>query len=296
MTVLTPSPAKLAELPRSRPATAAARCTASDLLRWAGLADHANEQTDRMPFATRRIRADAALVHEGTPFEYLYFVCAGSFKCVQVDSEGYEQVLGFALHADMIGLDGMSRGRHASGAVALEDSTVATLPFAEMMAASRRLPAIERLVQRAVGAELLRRSDTQYLMSAASSEVRVARFLLHFAQRQNALGYSDRRIRLRMTRRDIASHLGVAHETVSRALTALQQVGCIAVTYRDIELIDTRLLQDIQRITRGTWRVALRGADESDGELARGMAPAGLLPGMGAVAGRAGAGVARAGA
>jgi hypothetical protein len=68
------------------------------------------------------------------------------------------------------------------------------------------------------------------------------------------------------------------------------------VTYRDIELIDTRLLQDIQRITRGTWRVALRGADESDGELARGMAPAGLLPGMGAVAGRAGAGVARAGA
>jgi CRP/FNR family transcriptional regulator len=62
---------------------------------------------------------------------------------VQVDAEGYEQVLGFALHADMIGLDGMSRGRHASGAVALEDSTVATRPFAEVMSAlhvSRRLP------------------------------------------------------------------------------------------------------------------------------------------------------------
>lgn len=296
MTVLTSTPAKVTELQRARPAAAAARCTASDLLRWAGLAEHANEQTDRMPFATRRIRADAALVHEGTPFEYLYFVCAGSFKCVQVDSEGYEQVLGFALHSDMIGLDGMSRGRHASGAVALEDSTVASLPFAEMMAASRRLPSIERLIQRAVGAELLRRSDTQYLMSAASSEVRVARFLLHFARRQNALGYSDRRIRLRMTRRDIASHLGVAHETVSRALTALQQVGCIAVTYRDIELIDTRLLQDIQRITRGTWRVALRGGDGVEVEAGRAIAPAALLPAMGSMATR-GAGVAaRAGA
>jgi CRP/FNR family transcriptional regulator len=219
-------------------------------------------------------RLDAVLVHEGTPFEYLYFVCAGSFKCVQVDSEGYEQVLGFALHADMIGLDGISRGRHASGAVALEDSTVAALPFAEVMAASRRMPTIERLVQRAVGTELLRRSDTQYLMSAASSEVRVARFLLHYARRQNALGYSDRRIRLRMTRRDIASHLGVAHETVSRALTALQQVGCIGVTYRDIELIDTKLLQDIQRVTRGTWRVALRAeAAEREDDAARGIAP-----------------------
>ena len=296
MTVLTSTPAKVTELQRARPAAAAARCTASDLLRWAGLAEHADEQTDRMPFATRRVRADAALVHEGTPFEYLYFVCAGSFKCVQVDSEGYEQVLGFALHSDMIGLDGMSRGRHASGAVALEDSTVASLPFSEMMSASRRLPSIERLIQRAVGAELLRRSDTQYLMSAASSEVRVARFLLHFARRQNALGYSDRRIRLRMTRRDIASHLGVAHETVSRALTALQQVGCIAVTYRDIELIDIRLLQNIQRITRGTWRVALRGGDGADGEDVRAMAPAALLPGMGSMAARVAGVAARAGA
>jgi CRP/FNR family transcriptional regulator len=88
--------------------------------------------------------------------------------------------------------------------------------------------------------------------------VRVARFLLHFAKRQNALGYSDRRIRLRMTRRDIASHLGVAHETVSRALTALQQVGGIVVTYRDIEIVDAKLLQEIQRVTRGTWKGALR--------------------------------------
>ena len=231
---------------KSRQAAAgAARCTASDLLRWAGLGDQVSEQTDRMPYATRRVRADTALVHEGNSFEYLYFVCAGSFKCVQ-------------LHADMIGLDGMSRGRHASGAVALEDSTVASLPFTDIMAASRRMPAIERLIQRAVGAELLRRSDTQYLMSAASSEVRVARFLLHFAKRQNALGYSDRRIRLRMTRRDIASHLGVAHETVSRALTALQQVGGIVVTYRDIEIVDAKLLQEIQRVTRGTWKGALR--------------------------------------
>jgi CRP/FNR family transcriptional regulator len=243
----------------------AARCTASDVLRWSGLSDWATEQTDRMPFAMRRIRADVPLLHEGMPFEHLYFVCAGSLKVVQVDSEGYEQVLGFALHGDTVGLDGMSRGRHASGAVALEDSTVAIMPYRELVSGSHRFEAIERLMQKAIGAELLRRSDTQYLMSAASSEVRVARFLLHFAQRQNAMGYSDRRIRLRMTRRDIASHLGVAHETVSRALTTLSQCGCIGVTYRDIEILDASRLHEIQRVTRGTWRGLLDGRRNGSG-------------------------------
>ena len=251
----------------SRPqgAAKAARCTASDVLRWSGLSEWASEQTDRMPFAMRRIRADVPLLHEGMPFEHLYFVCAGSLKVVQVDSEGYEQVLGFALHGDTVGLDGMSRGSHASGAVALEDSTVAIMPYRELVSGSHRFEAIERLMQKAIGAELLRRGDTQYLMSAASSEVRVARFLLHFAQRQNAMGYSDRRIRLRMTRRDIASHLGVAHETVSRALTTLSQCGCIGVTYRDIEILDARRLHEIQRVTRGTWRGLLDGRGNGQG-------------------------------
>lgn len=256
----------------------AARCTASDLLRWSGLKDLANELTDRMPFPTRRIRCDHALIHEGNPFETLYFVCAGSFKCVQVDAEGYEQVLGFALHADMIGLDGISRGLYACGAVALEDATVAALPWAEVEQAVRRIPAMERLFQRAVGAELLRRSDTQYLMSAASSEVRVARFLLHYARRQNALGYSDRRIRLRMTRRDIASHLGVAHETVSRALTALSDIGGIGVAYRDIEILNPGLLQAIQKVTRGSWKTALTAHAEATGRPVGGSGPSSQAP------------------
>mgnify|MGYP001079162929 CR=1 FL=1 len=113
------------------------------------------------------------------------------------------------------------------------------------------IPALERLLHRATGTELMRRADTQYLMSAPSSEVRVARFVLQLAQRQRALGHSDRRLRLSMTRRDIASYLGVAHETVSRALTALVQDGCIAVSHRDIEITDETGLRELQRMTRG---------------------------------------------
>jgi CRP/FNR family transcriptional regulator, anaerobic regulatory protein len=240
---------------RSR-ATAActARCTASDVLRWAGMPEHASTETDSVYFSMRRLRADGVLAHEGQAFEHLYFVSAGSFKSVQTDVEGYEQVLGFAIRGDSVGLDGLYQGRYTSTAVALEDSMVAVMPFRELVAAGRRVSALEQLLHHAAGAELMHRSDTQYLMSAASSEVRVARFLLHLAQRQNAMGHSDRRFRLRMTRRDIASYLGVAHETVSRALTALQQGGYIAVSHRDIEITDGAGLHELQRLTRGNWR------------------------------------------
>jgi CRP/FNR family transcriptional regulator len=227
------------------------RVCASDLLRWAGLSSLPDAETDRLVFSLRRVLAGSLLFAEGQPLQHLYCVAAGSFKCTQTDLEGYEQVLGFGLHGDVLGLDALYEHKHLSSAVALEDSSVAVLPLRELLAASHCVPAIERLLLRATGAELLHRGDAQYLMSAPSSEVRVARFLLHFAQRQLAMGHSGRRLLLRMTRRDIASALGVAHETVSRALTSLARDGCIAVSHRDIEILDAETLREMQRVTRG---------------------------------------------
>jgi CRP/FNR family transcriptional regulator len=75
--------------------------------------------------------------------------------------------------------------------------------------------------------------------------------VLQLAQRQRALGHSDPRLRLFMTRRDVASYLGMAHETASRALTALLQGGCISVSHRDLEITDKAGLRDLPRMTRG---------------------------------------------
>lgn len=230
------------------------RCRGSDLLRWAGLPDLADADTDAVVFALRRVHSGALLFAEGQALQHLYCVAAGSFKCTQTDLEGYEQVLGFALHGDLLGLDALYEHKHPSSAVALEDSSVAAMPLRELLNASLRVPALERLLLHAAGAQLMHRGDTQYLMAAPSSEVRVARFLLHFAQRQLAMGRSGRRLLLRMTRRDIASCLGVAHETVSRALTALAQTGCIVVSHRDVEIVDAQALREMQRVTRGNAR------------------------------------------
>ncbi len=232
-------------------ATPVIRCSASDVLRWSGLPAQVSALTDLVTFPMRRVRAERTLIHAGQPFETLHLVSGGSFKCVQTDVEGYEQVLAFALHGDIIGLDGLGQACHHTGAVALEDSTVVALPFLELMSLRRRIPALETLLHHAIGTEVLRRGDTQYLMSAPSAEVRVARFLLQFGQRQAELGHSGRRLRLCMTRRDIGSYLGVAHETVTRALTALAAEGCIHVLQRDIAITNLAALHELQRVTRG---------------------------------------------
>jgi CRP/FNR family transcriptional regulator, anaerobic regulatory protein len=232
----------------------APRSTATDLLRCLGLSEYASAETAAIPVALRDVPPDTALLHEGQPMEWLHVVAAGSFKAVQVDAEGYEQVLGFAIRGDVVGLDGLGSARHASSAIALESSTVMGLPFDELVRLGRHLPVFELLLHRAAGAELQARAQTQYLMSAPSSEVRVARFLLQFARRLHALDHPAQPMRLCMTRRDIASHLGIAHETVSRALSGLAQTGCLHVANRSIEILDAGALEDLQRITRGAPR------------------------------------------
>jgi CRP/FNR family transcriptional regulator len=117
------------------------------------------------------------------------------------------------------------------------------------------------MVWHAAGQELCRRAETQYQMSAPSTEVRVARFLLDFGERQRQLGHSGRQLNLHMSRRDIASCLGVAHESVSRALATLVDAGCIHVHMREIEIVDADALRALQRVTRGAPRSrALRHA------------------------------------
>jgi CRP/FNR family transcriptional regulator len=228
-----------------------ARCTASDILRWTGMRELVSAGSDAIVFPTKRVAARAPLVHEGSRFESLYFVGAGTFKCSQADPDGNEQVQDFATRGDVIGLEGFGEGRYGSSVVALEESMVAVVPFGDLVQAGHEVSALERMLHRLASRELVRMGQTMQTMVAAGAEVRLARFLLDWAERQAAQGYSPRRLRLRMTRRDIATHLGVAHETVSRSFTLLADWGLIKVGLREIEILDDAALRSLHGEHRG---------------------------------------------
>lgn len=229
----------------------------AELLRLMGANLSELRGVDEMPVAVRRLHAGDTLFHEGAPAEAIYFVRAGTFKTVRTAEDGYEQVLGFAGRAEVLGFDAICTESHPTAAVALEESSVFSVLLRDFFAMGQRVPALDRLVHRAASSALAGRGELADVMAAVAAEVRLARFLLQLSRRMAACGQSPRRFHLRMTRRDIASYMGVAHETVSRSFGALVRWGLVQVDNREVEVLDMPALHAFALNTR-------RHLDESD--------------------------------
>ncbi len=203
------------------------------------------------PFPLMRVAPDTTLVHEGSPARLVHVIQAGHFKVVRTCEDGYEQVLDFADTGDLLGCDGFADGRYASGTVALEESWVFALPIHDVHRICAQLPAVALRWQAAMAGQIARAGDRAWVMGAVGAEKRVARFVLLALQRQSARGESAHRLRLRMCRRDLASHLGLSHESVSRSFTLLADAGLLQVDNREIELCDAAALHALACTTRG---------------------------------------------
>lgn len=202
------------------------------------------------PIPVRQLHAGEALFHEGALAEAIHFVRAGTFKSFRTAEDGYEQVLGFVGRAEILGFDAICRGSHPTGAVALEKSSVYVVLLRDLGEWGQLVPEFEHMVHRSVSSALSNRCEMAGVMAAVAAEVRLSRFLLQLSRRMVAAGHSARRFRLRMIRRDIASYLGVAHETVSRSFSALADLGLIVVDQREVEIVDMDGLHAFSRNTR----------------------------------------------
>ena len=235
----------------------------SDLLRLLHADDGVGASSDSQAVPVRHLRAGATLCYEGDPAESIEFVRLGTFKVFTTAENGSEQVLGFAERADLLGFDALCSGRHPTSVRALEDGWVFSLRLGELFMLCREHAALDRALHRAASRQLARCNELADVMAAVVAEVRLARFLVHRTHHLLALGQSPRRFVLRMTRRDLASHLGVAHETVSRSFTALAQWGCLRVDAREVEIVDFDRLHACARgLTHGAG--AARGARRPD--------------------------------
>lgn len=251
----------LTPMPNSRPLT--------DLLRLMGGEPDGSEADHAFTVPLWQVRAGATLLLEGARASHIYIVRAGTFKSIKTAEDGYEQVLAFSSQGDVLGFEALCEDRQHTGAVALEDSIVFAIAARDLLLWRRQYPALDHALQLALSRRLARAGEMTELMAAVSSEVRLARFLMWWSARMVALGQSPRRLRLRMSRRDIASLLGVAHETVSRSFSTFVDCGVLSVANREVEIIDFDRLQTCTRNTRGL-------ADDLPYRNAVGGRPAGL--------------------
>lgn len=195
-----------------------------------------------------RFKAGQRVHTIGQDFDSLYIVNSGFLKTVLIDEYGNEQVLSFPMKGDLLGIDGIHNQHHASEAVALSDCDIILLPYKTFAAMGRTYPELENAMYSVMSRELVREQSMIGMLSALSAEAKVARFLTSLGERFNQLGYSGKCFNLRMTRHEIGSYLGLTLETVSRTLSAFNEMGFISVDQREICLLDTNALKTLRRL------------------------------------------------
>jgi len=184
----------------------------------------------------------------GQAFDMLYIVNSGFLKTVMIDESGNEQVISFPMKGDLFGIDGIHSRCYTSEAVALSSCDIILVPFRKFAAMGRVYPELETAIYSVMSRELTREQAMVSMLGSLCAEARVARFLVSLSERFSALGYSGREFNLRMTRHEIGSYLGLTLETVSRTLSAFNDIGLISVDQRAICVHDLAALQTLRRL------------------------------------------------
>jgi len=218
-------------------------CNLQGLCMPVALSCRALKRLDAIIGAPRNFSRGRHLYRSGDPFKALYVVRAGFFKTDVLNRNGNEQVSGFHMAGELLGLDGIGSQAHACGAVALEDSEVCLIPFPQLQALSGEIRPLQHHLHKLMSREIVRDHGMLLLLGTLRAEERLAAFLLNLSQRFAARGHSATEFRLRMTRGEIGSYLGLHLVTVSHVLSRFQEGGLITVKLKHIRILDTDRLR-----------------------------------------------------
>ncbi|MBU3697151.1 fumarate/nitrate reduction transcriptional regulator Fnr [Dechloromonas sp.] len=218
--------------------TACSNCNLRELCLPYGLSEEELDKLDDLVSTRRRVKRGEHLYRAGSPFDAIYAIRSGFFKTDVLLEDGRDQVTGFQMAGELLGLDGISTEHHTCNAIALEDSEICAIPFPHLESLSRDIPTLQHHFHKVMSREIVRDHGVMMLLGTMRAEERLAAFLLNLSQRFTARGFSHAEFYLRMTREEIGSYLGLKLETVSRAFSRFQEEGHIAVQQKHIRILN----------------------------------------------------------
>lgn len=219
------------------------RCRRRELCLPRGLDTKEFEGVEQIVYARRRVKRGEALFHAGDRPHAVFAVREGAFKISVIDGEGREQVTGFAMSGDLLGMEGIGLTSYHAGGTALQDSEVCVIPLALLVSLAARIPGLQRTLHSALARDIVRDQSVMLVLGSMRAEERIAAFLLRLSDRLGRLGHSPTQFELRMTRKDIGNHLGIALETVSRVLARFKDARLIEFRYRQVRGLDRKGLK-----------------------------------------------------
>lgn len=239
------SAASQPEAPRIPEPNHCSTCSLHKLCLPTGLEDSDMQRLDQIIGRRRKVQRDSNLYRMNDPFTKLYAIRVGHFKTFQINSAGEQQITGFQMPGELLGMDAIGANRHHCGAVALEDSEVCEIPFAKLEDLFSEMPTLLRHFHRLMSQEITREQNAMLLLGGMRAEQRLAVFLVNMGARYAARGYSSSNFQLRMMREDIGNYLGLTIESISRLLSRFKKGGFLKVSNREIEILDPVRLKEV---------------------------------------------------
>jgi CRP/FNR family transcriptional regulator len=224
---------------------ACSSCNLRELCMPVGFAPQDMHKLDEIVTIRKKIKQGDLLFENGQTFTSLYAIRTGFFKTSVSSEDGREQVTGFQMAGEIIGLDGIVHDRHTCNAEALEDAEVCVMPFDHIEDLSREFPVLQKHVHKIMSREIVRENGMMMLLGNMSAEERLANFLVNLIQRLFARGQSQSEFILRMSREEIGSYLGLKLETVSRAFSKYSDDGIIEVKQKHIKILNPEALKQL---------------------------------------------------
>ena len=218
-------------------------CTLSQLCLPMGLSADDVDRLDSIVKRTRPLHRGDHLFRGGERFRSLFVVKTGSVKTYAPSEEGGEQVLGFHLPGEIIGLDAIDKDCHACSAKVLETSAICEIPFQRFEELASTIPSLQHQMFRLLSKEIGHDAEMLMLLGKKNAEERLAAFLVSMSKRLSKRGLSPTDFYLSMSRHEIGNYLGLAVETVSRLFTRFQDERLLKVDRKHVEVIDLESLE-----------------------------------------------------
>lgn len=223
-------------------------CSLNNLCMPLALSNQEINQLDELIKRGKPLNKGKLLFQQGEPFSSIFAVRTGAVKTYTVTNKGEEQIIGFHLASEVIGLASYENGIYPMTACALEGSTVCEIPLSSLDSLADELSTLRKHLMRIMSSEIRHDQNMMVLLGKKNADERVASFLMDISLRQANRGLSATRFRLPMSRIDISNYLGLAVETVSRVFTRFQKNQLIHTDNKEIELLDVNQLSQLSGI------------------------------------------------
>ena len=220
-------------------------CSLYDLCLPMGLDTGDLDKLDSVIKRRQSVSKNNFLYRMGEKLKSVYAIRSGSFKTYLSNPDGTEQIIGFSLPGELLGMDAISENEHKCSAKALETSNVCEIPFERLESLARDIPNLQHQLFRLMSKEIQQDQHSMLLLAQMPAETRLASFLLGMSERLNKRGYAAGEFNLSMSRGDIANLLGMAVETISRLLTHFQEDGILKVERKHITIQNLESLRKL---------------------------------------------------